>query len=225
MRPHVAVHRRRDDDRRGGREARSRSRCRRRGRWPSPRASGRSPARRRSRRRCRRRRCGRSGRRAAARGRRTRPAWRLSASNVSGADEPGRRRRQQDDDVGALGLEEAEQLDGLVGGDRAGDAERDQPAGEAAASRAHREQPELERLAAADLGVEDREALERQVRVDRVDALERPGPRRGRQAAGQDRLDVGAARCRPRRRARAGRGRAARRPAPGSRRSCRTASR
>ena len=42
--------------------------------------------------------------------------------------------------------------------------------------RAHAGQPELERLAAADLGVEDREALEGQVGVDRVDALERRAP-------------------------------------------------
>jgi hypothetical protein len=46
-------------------------------------------------------------------------------------DEAGRRRREEDDDLGALGLEEPEQLDGLEGGDRAGDAEGDQPAGEA----------------------------------------------------------------------------------------------
>src|SRR5262245_17583784 len=52
------------------------------------------------------------------------------------------------------------------------------------------EQAQLERLAAADLGVEDREALERQVGVDRVDPVEGPGPRRRGQAAGQDRLDV-----------------------------------
>ena len=58
--------------------------------------------------------------------------WRLSAANVSGADEAGRGRRHQDDDVGALvAWRRRTQLDGLVGGDRAGDADGDQPAGEA----------------------------------------------------------------------------------------------
>ena len=46
-------------------------------------------------------------------------------------DEPGRAGREQDDDVRALGGQEPEQLDGLVRGDRAGDAERDEPALEA----------------------------------------------------------------------------------------------
>ena len=92
-------------------------------------------------------------------------------------DELGRGRRQHHRDVGALGLEQAQQLDRLVGGDRAGDARapmRRPGAGarRAAASR----QAQLERLAAADLGVQDREALERQVRVDRVDALAAPAP-------------------------------------------------
>ena len=51
------------------------------------------------------------------------------------------------------------------------------PAAGAAARRAiGHARPELERLAAADLGMEDREALERQVGVDRVDALERRRP-------------------------------------------------
>ena len=69
---------------------------------------------------------------------------------------------------------------------------RDQPAVERG-RRVIVTEAQLQRLAAADLGVEDREAPERQVGVDRVDALEAAGPRRGRQAAGQDRPDVAGA--------------------------------
>ena len=158
-----------------------------------------------------------------------------SSSSSVGLDRVARQRRERQrpderasptgvsiaDDVGALGAQQPEQLDRLVGGDRAGDAEPDQPALEPAASR----QPELEPLAAGDLGVEDREALERQVGVDRVDALEAACPRRRRQPAGQDRADVGRGARRSGRRARAGSARAARRRAPGSRRPCPTASR
>ena len=110
------------------------------------------------------------------------------------ADEAGRGRGHQDDDVGALVAQAADEVGGLVGGDRAGDADGDQAAGEASVGgrsrvSASRRSPSSSGCAAADLGVEDREALEGQVGVDRVDALEGPGPRRRRQAAGQDRLD------------------------------------
>ena len=43
-------------------------------------------------------------------------------------DEPGRRRREQGDDLGALGLEGADELGRLVRRDRAGDAQGDQAA-------------------------------------------------------------------------------------------------
>ena len=51
-------------------------------------------------------------------------------------------------------------------------------------------QAQLERLAAADLGVEDREALQGQVRIDRVDVVDPLRPRRRRQAARQDDPDL-----------------------------------
>ena len=51
------------------------------------------------------------------------------------ADEAGRRRGEHHDDVGALGAQASEQLDRLVGGDRAAHAEADQPALEAASGR------------------------------------------------------------------------------------------
>ena len=109
------------------------------------------------------------------------------------ADEAGRGRRQHHRDVGALGAQQPEQLDGLVGGDRAGDAEPDEPArrgGPARAPARRSRQAQRERFAAADLGVEDGQALERQVGVDGVDAFEAARPRRRGQAAGQDRPDV-----------------------------------
>ena len=49
-------------------------------------------------------------------------------------DEPGRRRREHHDDVGALRGQAAQELDRLVRRDRAADAEPDQPALEAAAT-------------------------------------------------------------------------------------------
>ena len=108
-------------------------------------------------------------------------------------DEAGRGRGQHDRHVGALGAQEAEQLDGLVGGDRAGHAKADEAPGQRPPppSSVPVTQPQFERLAAADLGVQDGQALERQVGVDGVDALERARPGRGGQAAGQDRPDVG----------------------------------
>ena len=118
--------------------ARSRSPRRPRGRWPSRPASGPSPARRRAHPRRRRRTMWPirpSGSSARTSDLDRVPAQRLERQR---RDEPRRGRRQEDDDVGALGLEQADQLDGLVGGDRAGDAERDQPALEAAAHRGAR---------------------------------------------------------------------------------------
>ena len=110
------------------------------------------------------------------------------------ADEAGRRRGEHDDDVGALGGQAPQQLDRLVGGDRAAHPEADQPALETAAPRRGpvRRSPAagLHRRPARDLRVEDRQALEREVGVDDVDALDAAGPRRGGQAAGQDRADV-----------------------------------
>ena len=114
------------------------------------------------------------------------------------ADEPGRGRGEEDDDVRPLGGQEPQELDRLVGGDRTRDAEADEPAREAPASglaaakragvaghlhllaglsgaRGHR-------LAAADLGVEDPETLERQVGVDDVHALDRRRPWRRAEA-------------------------------------------
>ena len=55
------------------------------------------------------------------------------------ADEPRRGRAEHHGDVGALGAQEPEQLDGLVGGDRAGDAEGDEPTFEPTAGRRVRE--------------------------------------------------------------------------------------
>ena len=196
--PHVAVHRRRDDDRRRRREAGGGHDVAR-----EPVGHRAEPVRGRRRDddrvgRCRRPRCARSGRRAAGRARRSRPGGATARANESGPTNRVADGVSITDDVGALGAQEPEQLDGLVGRDRAGDAEADEAAVEPAAH----DEPELERLAAGDLGVEDREALERQVRVDGVDALEARGPRRGRQAAGQDRADVGRARRRSPRRAR-----------------------
>ena len=49
------------------------------------------------------------------------------------ADEAGRRRGEHDRDVGALGTQQADQLDGLVGGDRPRDADPDESPGEPAA--------------------------------------------------------------------------------------------
>ncbi len=92
------------------------------------RASARSPARRRSRRRCRPmtmwpiRPSGSRSRTSVSTG------WRDSAANDSGPTKRVAGRRQHDRHVGALGAQQAEQLDGLVGGDRAGHAEPDQPA-------------------------------------------------------------------------------------------------
>ena len=86
-------------------------------------------------------------------------------------DEPGRRRGEHHRHVGALGPQQADQLDGLVGGDRAGDAEPDQPAVQAPAGVASGHgSPSSRRSPPVDLGMEDGEALERQLRVDRVDA-------------------------------------------------------
>ena len=112
-------------------------------------------------------------------------AWRESAANVSGptnwvaagvsmttTSAPSVRRRRR-------------QLDGLVGGDRPADAEADQPALEAAG---HREPSTGS--PPGDLGVQDREALEREVRVDDLDALHVAGPRLDRQAARQDPADA-----------------------------------
>ena len=127
VRPHVAVHRRRDDDRRGRREAPWRSRRRRPARWPWRRASARWPGRRRSRRRVSAttmwpiRPSGSSSRTSVSTG------WRDRAANVSGPTNRVAAGREHHDDVGALGAQEPEQLDGLVRGDRAGDAERDEP--------------------------------------------------------------------------------------------------
>ncbi len=98
--------------------------------------------------------------------------WRDSAANDSGPTNRAADGVSITDDVGALGAEEPQQLDGLVGRDRAGHAEPDEPAVEPAASC----QAQLERLAAADLGVEDGQALERQVGVDGVDAVEARAP-------------------------------------------------
>ena len=116
--------------------------------------------------------------------------WRDSAANDSGPTKRVADGVSITDDVGALGAQEAQQLDGLVGGDRAGDAEPDEPTAEAAVAPARSRQAQLERLAAADLGVEDGQTLERQVGVDGVDVGDAGRPRRRGQAAGQDRPDV-----------------------------------
>ena len=206
---------------------RSRSRRRPRGRSPSRPASARSPAPRRSRRRCRRRRCARSARRAGGRATSVSTGWRDSAANVSGPTNRRRGRRQHHDDVGALGAQEPEQLDGLVGGDRAGDAEPDQAALEAAgrvpsAASVIAQRPSSSGFAAADLGVEDREALEGQVGVDDVDAVERRAPtapptgrRSGSPGRRRGATPVASASSR------ADPGEEARRRAPGSRGPCR----
>ena len=106
MRPHVAVHGRRDDDRGRGRQAR-------RGHDVAGEAVGHraEPVRRRRARRRSRRRVsattmwpirpsGSSSSMSVSTG------WRDSAANVSGADEPRRGRGQHDRDVGALGAQE-----------------------------------------------------------------------------------------------------------------------
>ena len=54
--------------------------------------------------------------------------WRDSAANDSGPTKRVADGESSDDDVGALGGQEPEQLDRLVRRDRAGDAERDEPA-------------------------------------------------------------------------------------------------
>ena len=131
--------------------------------------------------------------------------------------EAGRRRGEQDLHVGALGPEQPEQLGGLVRGDRAGDPEADEPA-----SRAGRVTPGPASSGSPPLTSAWRMARPLRVRsgsID-VDALERPGPRRGRQPAGQDRPDVAGLDA-----ARVGElgadpGEQARRRAPGSRGRC-----
>ena len=146
----------------------SRSRRRRPGRWPSPRASVRWPARRRSRPRRRRRRCARSARPAGVRagrsrpgdatGRRTSAARRTAPPTASGG--PTRRLPRP---AGP------EQLDGLVGRDRAGHAEPDEPA--ARRPSAHRARARAARPRRPLR--QDGEALEGQVGVDVVDARDR----------------------------------------------------
>ena len=63
--------------------------------------------------------------------------WRDSAANDSGPTKRVADGVSMTDDVGALGAQEAQQLDGLVGRDRAGDAEPDQ-AGPSSRSRSSR---------------------------------------------------------------------------------------
>ena len=64
--------------------------------------------------------------------------WRDSAAKVSGPDEPGRGRGQHHRHVGAFRAQGPEQLDRLVGRDRAGDTESDQTALEPTAALAGR---------------------------------------------------------------------------------------
>ena len=134
MRPHLAVHRRRDDDGGGRSEGRRGDRVAREavGHRPEP-VGGRrgdddrvgrvrgddvaDPAVRQEGQEVRLRRV---------------PAQRIERER---GDEAGGRRGEQDDDVGAIRLQEPEQLDGLVGSDRAGHAEGDEPAGEASGHR------------------------------------------------------------------------------------------
>ena len=229
MAPHLAVHRRRDDDRRATSRGTSRSPRRRPGRSPSRPASAPSPARRRSRRRCRRRRCGRSGRRAAGRATSVSTGWRVSAANAAGRRSGSPDGVSSDGDVGALGPQQARtSSSGLVGGDRAGDPERDQPAGE----RGRRPRRPFVTRGPARSGSPPPTSAWRIARPLSVSSgrwrrspSSAAGPRRGRQAAGQDRPDVAPADAAGARPARAGPGRGGRRRAPGSRRSCPTASR
>ena len=96
--------------------------------------------------------------------------WRDRAANDSGPTKRVADGVSMTDDVGALGAQQADQLDGLVGGDRAGDAEPDEPAGEPAAVDGGHDRPSSRRSPPVDLGMQDGEALEGQLRVDGVDA-------------------------------------------------------
>ena len=133
--PHLAVHGRRDDDGRRGRETRGGHHVCRPARWPSRRASGPSPARPRSGLPSQRGRCARCDRRGAGRAASVSTGWRLSAANDSGPTNRVADGVSMACDVGALRAQEAEQLDRLVRSDRAGHPEPDEAPGQAPAGR------------------------------------------------------------------------------------------
>ena len=133
------------------------------------------------------------------------------------ADEPRRARRQEDDDVGALGGQESQQLDRLVGGDRAGDAQGDEPAFEAVRGR-------VAHVSGSSSGWPPatsawRIARPLSVSSGSIASTPSSAPVQGsdREPAGEHDVDVRRPRRRPRRRARGGSARAGPRRAPGSR--------
>ncbi len=128
------------------------------------------------------------------------------------ADEPRRRRRQHDRDVGPLGRQEAQQLHRLVGGDRPGDPEPDEPPLEPTAH----DSPSSSRWPPTTSAWRIARPLSVSSGIDGVDAFELRGPRRRRTARRSGPRGRRRAPRRSRRRARRGSARAARRRAPGS---------